>query len=430
MFFLYRIITKASAPLLSKILRQRLKATKEDPQRYKEKQSIITSPRPAGALLWLHAASVGEAQSALTLIHKILEHNPALSVLVTTVTLTSAQVMEKNLPENAFHQFCPLDHPKWVEQFIEHWAPDMVLWMESELWPNMLHSILRRQIPAYLVNARMSQSSYNSWKWMRPLTQKMLGAFKNVLCQTEKDKAFFDALGARNTIITDNLKYSAQALSFNKDELKEIQSELGKRPVWVYASTHKGEELIAYNVHHKLKTHFPDLLTIIVPRHPERRIQIVEQYRELKANFVLRSKTGNNIPKETDIYIADTLGELGLFYRLSSITCIGRSLSDDGGGGHNPIEAAQLGCAVIHGANTQNLQAIYDEMLASNASIICQSSDDLYLALLDLFTTPKHLDEKQKAAIAYASNKHNVINVVMDALYADLNTLKGEKHAA
>ncbi len=416
MYLMYKYLTSVSAPLLNRILQIRLGKGKEDPERINEKKAIISRPRPAGALIWIHAASVGEAQSALILIKHLLEHFPSAHILITTGTLTSATIMESKLPPNAFHQFYPLDHPTWVNRFLDHWSPNAVLWMESELWPNMLRAIKDRNIPSALINARMSKKSFKSWRKLTPIITPMLSTFNNILCQTEEDATLFKHLGAKNTLVTDNLKYSAQKLPSNSDELQEIRDATYNRPIWLYASTHAGEEKIACNIHQKLKADIPDLLTIIVPRHPERRDDILKTCSMPELNIILRTDDKVFPTDDTDIYIADTLGELGLFYRLAPIAVIGRSLSDDGGGGHNPIEAAQLGCVVLHGPNVQNLQDIFDEMDSANAAIPIDTEQHLYDKLHALFNNPDEVEEQQNIALTYSRQKVKIIDTVRDAL--------------
>ncbi len=410
MYKIYKTLTTLSIPLLIAILNKRCKAGKELPSRVQEKRAIISKPRPSGKLIWIHAASVGEAQSTLVLIDKFLEQDKTLNIMVTTGTVTSARIMDEKLPAQAFHQFYPLDHPKWVATFLNHWQPDGVLWMESELWANMLCEIKARNIPAILVNARMSQSSFNSWKRFKSLAKTTLSAFDKILCQTENGAKYFTELGAKNVIVTDNLKYSARALNYDEGDLKNLATT---RPLWLYASTHKGEEDLACRAHIELKEQFPNLLTIIVPRHPDRREEIAQSCDKFDLNIKFRGSKKDLPEGDTDIYIADTLGELGLFYRLAPLACIGRSFSDDGGGGHNPIEAAQLGCAVIHGKNIQNLQDIFDEMDGVNAAICMDNAQELAPTIKSLLNQNEKLLNLQNAGKQYSKDKNNVIEKVM-----------------
>lgn len=412
----YRFLTKHSERLFLMLLERRLKKGKELSERIREKEGVSKQDRPYGPLIWIHAASIGEAQSALILIDRLIAQTPDINILVTTGTVTSARVMESKLPENAIHQFYPLDHPEWVESFLENWSPDLILWLESELWPNMLHEIKKRQIPAALVNARISPRSLRFWKFARPLAKNILETFSLTLAQTETDALRLKSLGAKNVTVTDNLKYSARPLPFDQDELQILEQALKSQPLWVFASTHKGEEEMAARIHQILKKHIPRLLTLIVPRHPERRDEIRKALNDSGLKMTFRG-TRKNLPQpDDDLYIVDTLGELGLFYSLCPVACIGRSFSDDGGGGHNPLEAAQLGCAVLHGPNVQNLQQIYDEMDESGAALRLPHESALTGTLLDLLKNPEQIQSLQEKGRAYCGQKADVIKKVMAEL--------------
>lgn len=410
---LYYHITARSAPLLKALLDRRIKQGKEDPVRYVEKMGIISAPRPDGALLWVHAASVGEAQSALILMDKCRAHYPHLRILLTTGTIGSAQLMEKKLPENAIHQFFPLDHPQWVKSFLDHWRPDFVLWIESEIWPNILQEVKSRKIPAFLINARLSKKSLRSWSYVKPFARSILSAFEKILCQTPQDLSHYQALGLTNCHLSENIKYSAKPLGFDKRDFETLSKAVYSRPVWLMASTHAGEEEIACHVHEILKIRFPDILTILIPRHPQRREEILKTCAAYTLGMTLRTEEKKLPHAQTDIYIADTFGELGLFYRLVPLAFIGRSLSDDGGGGHNPIEAAQLGCGILHGANIQNLQEIYDEMDAAGAAIRIADEGALAGAVSYLMDDYPQLQALQSRALKFSTDKSHAIDRVM-----------------
>jgi 3-deoxy-D-manno-octulosonic-acid transferase len=413
MLNLYQSLMRAGAPLLCNVLNKRVAEGKEDAQRLNERKGQSEKPRPDGALYWVHAASVGEAQSAKTLINALLERDPQLHVLVTTGTLTSAKMMDKNLPKRAFHQFYPLDHPDWTAQFLDHWRPDVVFWMESELWPNMLRQIKDRGIPAILVNARLSPRSFKKWKMARRLIQKILSSFTLILCQTDRDEHYFNALGAAQTHVTDNLKYSAAPLGVDTEALQKFNTATMSRPCWVYASTHKGEEALVAATHQTLKQTLPDLLSIIIPRHPDRADAIETDLKPYGLTVTRRGDAHDLPTLDTDIYLADTLGELGLFYRACPVAVIGRSFSDDGGGGHNPIEAAQLHCATLHGPHVQNLQDIFDEMNRAGAAKMVSSPEKLADEVLNLLQDETALKVAQDRAVKFATDKARVLPRVM-----------------
>lgn len=419
MYKFYKALTSISAPFLGIFLKKRLKAGKEHPERYQEKKAQISLARPNGKLIWIHAASVGESQSALIVIDNIQSLYHEMNILVTTGTRTSAELMEKKLPKNAIHQFAPLDHPKWVKSFLNHWKPDAALWMESELWPNMLMALKEQGIKTVLLNAHMSEKSYKSWSKAKLLSQEVLSSFRKILCQTEKDKERFENLGAINVIVTDNLKYSADPLIFNKEDLENLKKATSDRKLWLYASTHKGEEELAFKVHRELQSDYPGLLTIIVPRHPERREEISFD----NINYSFRGENKVMPTAENQIYIADTLGELGLFYKLAPIACIGRSFSEDGGGGHNPIEAAQMGCAVLHGPHVQNLQDIFDDMKTHDASVQIDHKNDFAQILKSLLSDQEKLKSLQEKAKEFSTKKTSVIKTVMVELRPILDAI-------
>ncbi len=416
MLHLYQWVMRKSEGLLERLLEKRLNAGKEDPVRIDERRGVASRARPDGTLLWLHAASVGEAQSALILIKAILLDNPDLQILVTTGTLTSAQRMEEVLPEQAFHQYMPVDYPEWVTRFLDHWSPDLVLWMESELWPHILQEIEARNIPAALINARLSDRSFARWKLFKKSARAVLECFDLVLTQTELDAERYRALGAQNVHVSDNIKYSAGDLPHDEGDLKVLKGVLMSRPVLVYASTHAGEEEIIMRTQSILESSQPELISIIIPRHPDRGEAILDQAIEERFQAVLRGEDKALPDEDTQIYIANTMGELGLFYRLAEIVFIGRSLSDDGGGGHNPIEAAQLGCAIVHGAKVQNLQEIFDDMETHKACLRVKNEQELVEGMQRLLEDPALRNSLIQNAQNFSNAKSHVIDTVIQNL--------------
>ena len=407
-----------SGPFLKNMLEKRCKQGKEDPQRLGERMGIASKQRPDGALIWLHAASVGEAQSMLILINALKEKYKDAYFLITTGTVTSAELMGKRLSKRAFHQYYPVDHPKWVKSFLDHWQPDFVIWMESELWPNMLSTIGKRNIPAVMVNARLSEKSFTRWRKSKRAAARILSVFDTIMTQTEQDAAYYKDLCATpdKVLLTDNLKYSADPLPADEEHLKALQKTIGERPVWLYASTHDGEEELACRLHKHLKRSHEDLLTIIAPRHPERREALGRICKENGLEYILRGDKRNLPAEDTDIYIADTLGEMGLFYELSPIACIGRSFSNDGGGGHNPIEAAQKHCVILHGPRVQNLQQIFDDMDESGAAIKLKDENDFENRLKKLLEDEEGMIAMQNKAHRFVSEKAGIIDRIMENL--------------
>ncbi len=407
---------KLAEPLLRRLLETRLKAGKEDATRLPEKQGLAGIPRPDGPLLWLHAASVGEAQSAQIIIHRLLARWPELHILATTVTRTSAGMLEQNLPPRAFHQFYPLDHPDWTSRFLDHWRPNMALWMESELWPAMLSQIKTRGIPAALLNARLSDKSFTRWQFLKPLARGALTCFDIVLTQTQGDADKFLKLGSRGVIVSGNLKYSAKPLSANTNDLKLLNAAIDGRPVWVFASTHDAEEVMASEIHQQLKAALPDILTIIIPRHPHRRNEILSACRQTGIVITLRGENKTLPEAETDIYIADTMGEMGLFYRAGPLVVMGRSFSKDGGGGHNPIEPAQLNCGILYGPNVQFQQALFDDLSQAGGAIQAVSAEELTTLLRTYLQQPEKRSELQNNALNFCRSRSDVLEAVFQNL--------------
>lgn len=427
MIVFYKILSWLSLPFLFLLLKIRSQRGKEDVSRVRERMGKTDLMRPGGPLLWLHAASVGEAQSALILLDAIAQERADLNILVTTGTVTSAALMDKRLPEHAVHQYYPLDHPNWCSSFLDHWAPDWILWMESELWPNMLNGIKERSIPAVLVNARLSDRSFKRWSLFKGSARSILNAFELILTQTDDDKRRFESLGHTRVETCGNLKFSAAPLPCDESDLKALKDAIGNRPCWVYASTHEGEEDLACSVHSQLQDSYPDLLTIIVPRHPERGEAIAKEIHLPK----LRRTDSKALPERgTAIYIADTLGELGLFYRVAPIAMVGRTFSNDGGGGHNPIEAAQLNCAVLSGPHIQYQKELFYLMENDDAVLLLQDKADLEITLADLLQDGQKLADLQARALNFANTHAGIVHSAMVQIAKVFDIGYSKDHAA
>jgi len=413
MLNLYRKITAKSEKPLTWLLNARLKKGKEDEARLNERMGAPLKPRPDGKLIWIHAASVGEAQSALILIDKLSNVSDA-SIMVTSGTRTSAELMVKRLPANAFHQYMPLDHPEWINRFLYHWKPNAALWIESELWPNTLSAIEERAIPTALINARLSDKSFKGWSLFKKSVAQILSPFTLICTQSDQDTQRFQKLGGENVVTAGNIKYSAAPLPHDEADLSALKNATSARPIWVYASTHDGEEALACRIHERLKRAHPNLLTIIIPRHPERGNDIETVLKGFSTLKYTRRGEDKAMPAQgDDIYLADTLGELGLFYRLADIAMIGRSFSSDGGGGHNPLEAAQLHCAVLTGPNIQFQRDIFDDMFASKTARHVTTKEELADALDALLKDQSNLADLQKRSYDYAMAKTHVIDDAM-----------------
>jgi 3-deoxy-D-manno-octulosonic-acid transferase len=421
--FLYRMLTWPLAPLAVVYLAQRRRRGKEDPIRVRERQGLAGAARPPGPLLWMHAASVGEATAVLGLVERLLSLRPELAILVTTGTVTSARLLEQRLPARARHQFVPADVPRWVARFLDHWHPDLALWVESELWPNLVLTTRARGIPMVLVNARLSARSYRRWRRWPRLIKPVLGAFDLCLAQDQCQAARFRSLGARTVVVVGDLKAAAEALPFDGSELRRLHGVLGSRPVWLAASTHAGEEEIAAQVHRYVAANHPGLLTIIAPRHPARGEAIGAMLRAQGLRIARRAR-GEPLIGETDIYLADTMGELGLFYRLAGIAFIGGSLVAKGG--HNPFEAARLGCAVLHGPDMSNCAAMAAALATAAAAETVTGAATLAQAVSALLGD-RRMQVARAAAASAAADGVGILDEVRERLAPWLDRLAPEQ---
>lgn len=410
---LYRRLTELGGPAIRLYLARRRAAGKEDAARQGERRGLPGRPRPPGPLVWCHAASVGESLSILVLVERLLAAVPDLHVLVTTGTVTSARLMAERLPARALHQYLPVDRPRYVRRFLAHWRPDLVLWTESEIWPNLLSEIGTRGIPAALVNARMSVRSYRAWRRVPGLARALLTTFRLCLAQSEAEAARLRDLGARDVRCVGNLKFSAPPLPADAEALAALTAALAGRPVWLLASSHPGEEEIALEVHAALAARLPGVLTVIVPRHPGRGAEIAALAR--RAGLVAARRSTGALPAPGDpLYIADTLGELGLFYRIAPVVWVGGSLVPHGG--HNPIEPARLGCAVVYGPHMENFAEITAELEAAGGACRVADPAGLAEAVAHLLSDPAAHARQAAAGRAVAERNRQAADRVLAAL--------------
>lgn len=405
----YTLATRALAPAISLYLKRRLARGKEDPVRFGERMGRAGLPRPAGPLVWLHGASVGEALSILGLVADLRRR--AFSVLVTTGTVTSARLLADRLPAGAIHQFVPVDRPDWVAAFLDHWRPDLAIWTESDFWPNLMLAVQARQVPMVLVQGRMSEQSRARWSRAPAAIKTLLGGFALTLAQTAADADRLRALGAVDCRCLGNLKLSQPPLPCDDDTLDGLRAELGGAPCWLAASTHDGEEMLAARVHRHLEPTLPGLVTVIVPRHPERGPAIAAA---LAAAGMTISRRSAGQALAPGIHLADTLGELGLFYRLAPVVFVGKSMTARGG--QNPFEPARLGAAVLVGPHMDNFAAMTASMLATGAGALVADADALADAVGRLLTDPVQLAARRAAAHDWALAQAGALDAVLTAL--------------
>jgi len=372
---IYRAAARALVPVARLILHARARAGKEDRARLGERLGRTTLARPTGELVWIHGASVGECLSVLPLVETLLQV-PNRSVLVTSGTVTSAKLMRERLPERALHQFVPVDTPSGAERFLNHWKPQAGLFVDSELWPNLISSGHAHGLKLALINGRMSAGAYAGWRRAPKTARHLLSGFAVCLAQDDLSAERFRLLGAKDVRVTGNLKADAPPPAADAAKLAELADAIGERPVLLAASTHPGEDETILPAHDTLRRTFPQLLTIIAPRHPARGAEIAMLCGT--RNFARRSE--NQLPGgETAVYIADTIGELPTFYRVAPFAFMGGSLVRHGG--QNPLEAAKLERAVMAGPHTENFAGIYETIFtAQNEGRVHGSSEIVALA--------------------------------------------------
>jgi len=390
----YRLATIAATPFASAALNWRANHGKEDPARLAERMGESNRPRPRGRLVWLHGASVGESLSLLPLIDRFIQRG--LEVLVTSGTVSSARVLSARLPAGAFHQYAPIDAPKFVERFLDHWRPDIAVFAESELWPNIVAAVRARGAPLVLANARISRKSAERWRAVPGAAKSVFGAVDLCLAQDSDNAARFLALGARCVRIAGNLKFDVPPPPADSAKLAAFNGAIGARPAWAAVSTHPGEEDLVLDAHVDMAAQTPSLLTIIAPRRWERGVEIVEAARARGLTAALRSQESEP-RRDVDVYIVDSVGELGLIFRSVGVVLMGKSLLP-GGGGQNPIEPAKLGCAILHGPYVENFTEAYGELAAAKAAARVLDAASLARAAQYLLADPARMRKMGRAA--------------------------------
>ncbi len=389
----YRLATALLQPFAAPYLHRRLRRSKEDRERLGERTGEAGQSRPAGPLAWIHGASVGEALAVLPLVERLVGRG--LAVLVTTGTVTSAAVLRDRLPPGAVHQFIPLDLPVFARRFLAHWRPDLALFAESELWPNLVVETARRGIPLALVNARLSRRSFARWQRFPQLIGDLMGCTTLCLAQTPADADRLRALGAPQVTVTGNLKFDAPPPPADPATLARLRGAIGSRPVWLAASTHVEEEALILAVDRQLRSRLPGLLTLIVPRQPGRGAPIAAAA-AVDGTRVGMVSAGHLPEPATAIFLGDRVGEIGPFLRLAPVVFVGKSLA--GGGGQNPIEPAKLGCAILHGPRVANFEAVYALLDEAGGARPVADAAALAAALADLLADPGRSNAMAEAA--------------------------------
>lgn len=384
----YLGLASALAPVWRKGLERRLKRGKETPRSVRQKLGSEYADRPQGTVVWGHAVGVGEAMALAGLFARLAPLRPDCSFLITTTARTSGDALKRTgLPPRCQHQFAPVDTPEAVARFLDHWRPSLALWCEMDLWPALIAGTDARDIPRVLVNARLSPESLAKRRWGRWLYQALLPGFRDVFAQNDATAEALVKLGAARERITvsGTIKSLVPALGCDVDELAAWREALRARPVWLLASSHPGEEALALQAHARLREQLPDALLLIAPRAPARGGEVAA----LAGDAPLRS-AGALLPTSASVYVADSIGEMGLWYRLAPIALVGGSFAPVGG--HNPHEPLALGCAVLHGPNVWNFSESYERLDALGQSSLVGNGDEVVRGVTAAWSTPHDSD--------------------------------------
>lgn len=409
---LYLALSRRATPLARLILSRRARRGKEDPARLPERLGVPGLPRPDGPLVWLHAASVGEALSVMEVLRRLRTLRPDLAILVTTGTRSSAELVARRLPDGALHQYAPVDLLPALEGFLSHWRPGLAIWVENEIWPAMIHATAAAGVTLVMVNARISERSARRWRCAPGTIRRLMAAFRVIFAQDEASAARLRRLGAGAVVVTGTLKEGSAPLAHDESERRRIAARIEGRSVWLAASTHDGEEAMVAEAHRALRRSGIDALLILVPRHPERGPALAEAL--AAAGWRVARRGAGELPgQDTDIYVADTLGELGLWYRLSPVSFVGGSLVPVGG--HNPFEPAALGSAIIHGPHVDSFADGYGRLGAAKAAIEVRDAAGLADAVRRAMA-PDMAAALAAAAWALFSEGSAVTDRVMEAL--------------
>lgn len=410
---LYRLLTATVEPALPWLLRGRARKGKEDAGRLGERLGRASQARPAGPLAWLHGASVGESLSLLPLIDKLTAARPEVEILVTSGTLTSAQVLAGRLPSGVIHQYAPVDGPGVARRFLDHWKPDLAVFAESELWPNLIFGAKARGAKLALVSARMNQASVERWRRIGGAARWVLTAFDLVLPQDAESAARFEALGAKPDGLL-NLKLAGGPPPVDAAALAALRAAAAGRPVLLAASTHSGEDEIVLEAFAHIRTLRPDALLVITPRHPTRALEIVTLARAAGLTADRRTEAAFGA---SDVYVADTLGELGLWFALADLALVGGSLIPEIGG-HNPLEPARLARPFVSGPHVEAWSAVFADLTAADAYRAVTTANDLALAFLDTLADPAAAVERAARAKAFAEAQGEALDNAIDQLVA------------
>jgi len=416
MYFWYKILTYLFYPFAHIYIYFRKIKGKEDPLRYKEKLSKIIIPRDEGFLIWIHMASVGEAMSVLPLIENYIEDKKVSKILLTSITKSSGKILKKkfNKSSKVVHQFLPIDIPILTRIFLEHWKPNLSIFIDSEIWPNLILQIKKAKIPLLLVNARITKKTFKRWLLVKKFSKKIFGGFDLCISSNKETVNFLKTLGAKNVKDYGNLKFSRLKTDLNNKVDIKLENKIENRKIWCAASTHTPEEILCAKSHLEIKKKYNNILTIIIPRHIDRSNKIYNDLTNLNLRVVLSSNL-ENVDENTDVLLVNSYGEALKFYNISKCVFLGKSLIESliKDSGQNPIEPARLGCRILHGPNVSNFEDIYKYLETLKITKQINDSSDLALAVIETF---KQGDSKNSAIIEKIDNYGQNIfkNVMME----------------
>jgi 3-deoxy-D-manno-octulosonic-acid transferase len=408
----YRLAGAAAYPLIGGYIAWRTTKGKEEHARRRERYGLTKAPRPAGPLVWVHAASVGETNAVTPLVERIVGFG--IHVVLTTGTVTSAQLVRERFQDRVIHQYVPLDLKPAVSRFLDHWVPDLAVFAESEIWPMTILELGARRVPQVLVNGRLSDRSYQAWRKRAYLAEALLENLAHVVAQSQADGERYAALGARPVTVSGNLKSDTDPPSADPASLDVLRRDIGGRKTWAAVSTHDGEEKIAGEVHALLRKRHPDILSIIVPRHPDR-ADALEATLAASGLKVARRSRRDPVTPDVDILLGDTIGEMGLYLRLTEIAFVGRSLTSEGG--QNPMEPAMLDTAVLSGKNVQNFREAYRKLIDKGGARLINDRDMLAGAVNFLLNNEDKRRDMMAAGV-------ETVNEMRGALAATLRALE------
>ena len=412
MLILYRLIINVVCFFSPIILKIRIYRKKEDENRYTEKLSIIKKRKPQGKLVWFHAASVGELLSVIPLLEKLEKIKEIKSILLTTNTLSSSKIFKKKIKsKKIIHQFFPFDKDIFTKKFLSHWLPDLVVFVDSEIWPNFIFNIKNRKIPLILLNARITTKTYLRWKKIPNFTKSIFSSFDICLSQNKETEKYLRNFGVKKIKNLGNLKFSSPSslspAELNKNILKIFQY----KKIWCATSTHKGEEVFCGKTHIELKKRLKNVILIIIPRHIHRSNEIVKELNEMNLKIHLHTNK-SKFKRDTDIYLVDTFGETQNFFNISKSVFLGGSLINHGG--QNPIEPTRMGCSIYHGPHVNNFKEVYAYLASYNISKKINTINNLKRFLL------KDLSSKQKRSLQLKKKINFMGQSILKNIYSEI----------